>query len=80
MLVLPEQEYEEKKESLLEVVGWLMKMSRDDSIKQGSWCRKWELVQYSSGLLQHLVGNEEKIEPEARFMYMTSSHSDYETW
>ena len=40
LLALPEQQYEAKKVSFLEFVMTSMKLSREDSIKNGSWCRK----------------------------------------
>ena len=40
MLALPEEQYFAKKVSFLEFIKTCMKRSREDSIKQGSWCRK----------------------------------------
>ena len=40
LLTLPDKEYEAKKRDLLRRVKRLMKKSRDESIRRGSWCSK----------------------------------------
>ena len=40
LLVSPEAQYQQKKETLLGLVKELMNLSRETSIQQGSWCRK----------------------------------------
>ena len=40
LLASPEVEYQQKKKALLELVKKLMKLSREISIQQGSWCFK----------------------------------------